>query len=155
MEQSVLHKPPITRLYTRIRTTWPRGPCIQIRIARYPDLLAIPQAFLAGSGHNTIAFVQDLVQHCVNEPGQIANLAQLGLSLVDVPPVDRTLEFAPSAEGVEFTWATGPDGRYHARPPNPDEPFDDTASLRPSEVTDLQVNRVVFTQFSIQAHTKS
>ena len=139
-QYSELQRPDNTQFYTRIASTWPRGPFVKLRIGDYPEIFRIPQAFLEGcDGNNTLRFVEELAQLCVQEPGHLSNLEQLDLQIDQIPPTDHVLTFTADAPGNILTWSAGPDGRYHNRAPAPDEPFDDTASLRPSEVSNLQV----------------
>ena len=139
LRADILQKPDNTKLYHKIYSTWPRGPYVRLHIGNYPELFRLPQAFLEGCGQNSLRFVQELVQYCVQEPGHLSNLAQLGLELDDAPPPGQTLEFAAVEADTTFTWMPGPDGRYRGRAPAQDEAFDDTASLRPSEVSEMQV----------------
>ncbi|CAD6587272.1 MAG: hypothetical protein CYPHOPRED_003850 [Cyphobasidiales sp. Tagirdzhanova-0007] len=138
LRADILQKPDNTKLYHKIYSTWPRGPYVRLHIGNYPELFRLPQAFLEGCGQNSLRFVQELVQYCVQEPGHLSNLAQLGLELDDAPPPGQTLEFAAVEADTTFTWMPGPDGRYRGRAPAQDEAFDDTASLRPSEVSEMQ-----------------
>ena len=148
----MLQRPDNCQLYNVAAALWPRGPFVTVSVRDYPGKFRFPLAFLqpCDSSH---AFLQQLVQPFVNEPGVLA-LAGIPVDLSTRAQAGSELEFLPADSSTAFTagaaahgaslacaGSSGPDGRYKARALGPSEPFDDSASLAPSQVSDLQVRR--------------
>jgi hypothetical protein len=149
MASAMLQRPSNAQLYNSMHSQWPRGDAVRISVGDFPNAFDIPLAFLRGSGSNTYAFVAELVQELVCEPGELV-YANAGPAFIDVdvhaaPDAGRLLAFQPVDRAVGFTWASGPDGRYRGRPHPPAEAMDDSASLDASQISVLQVrNRLLY-----------
>jgi hypothetical protein len=137
----MLERPYKPHLYRQMASTWKDygSGRLSIRLQDCNETFLLPLAFVAGSGNNTLHFVQELIQHMVNEPGHISNLSELGLTLEDAPVSEMQILFASDTPDIPFTWAKGPDGRQAHRAPGSEDSFDDTESLSSSRITSLQV----------------
>jgi hypothetical protein len=138
----MLQRPDKFQLYNTMHSRWPRGPSLRICVGDFPKGFDLPLAFLQGSGFNTYSFVAELMQELVLEPGQLSfadGASDDSIPLNAAPQAGRELAFNPVDSEVMFTWTHGPDGRFQGRPHPPTEAMDDTASLSPSQVTNLQV----------------
>ncbi|KAL7005449.1 hypothetical protein EMMF5_005003 [Cystobasidiomycetes sp. EMM_F5] len=134
-----LQRPDHAQLYNTMDSTWPRGSRIRIFVQGYQRPLKVPLAFLEKCGSNTNHFLQELVQHTVNEPGRLRDYEENDVDLDAVPTASLDLLFQPTEPGIHFTWASGPDGRHQGLSPGPEDPFDDSASLAASQMSALQV----------------
>jgi hypothetical protein len=139
----MLQRPSNARLYKSMHSQWPRGDALHVYLGDFPNAFDIPLAFLQQSGSNNYAFVAELVQELVCEPGKLV-YADAGPASVDVvddaaPDANHLLAFLPVDHVAGFTWASGPDGRYMDRPHPPAEAMDDSASLDASQISVLQV----------------
>lgn len=88
------------RTYTSLRTAWPRGPLVNIRIEGAHIPLHIPVQFLESSGDNTWGLVLHMIGVLVNEEGELRTLrGSEALSVQDIPTAGDYL-FVPICESL-------------------------------------------------------
>lgn len=80
--------------YTRMRSTWPRRPRIQVAIQGAPEAIRLPLEFVQASGDNNWQLVHRMISLLVNEPGQLKSTAG-ELLVLDAQPTAGEYLFAP------------------------------------------------------------
>lgn len=81
--------------YQPLHEWWPGTDKLSISLDPFVEIeVKIPLDFIARGGQNTLAFVQHLVQHLVNEPGSLRLAADV--------EADLDLEAAPEAAKYKF-----------------------------------------------------
>ncbi|GJN87557.1 hypothetical protein Rhopal_000511-T1 [Rhodotorula paludigena] len=101
--------------YQPLHEWWPGTDKLSISLSPFVELeVKVPLDFIARGGQNTLAFVQHIAQHLVNEPGSLRLAADVEADL-DLEAAPEAAEYLFLPKGT-FTQTRGPEGESRSEP---------------------------------------